>query len=53
MIVEKDGEFYISDNGSTNGTILNGMDVKPGTLMPLKDGDEIRLYNEIICFYLT
>lgn len=53
VIVEKDGEFYVSDNGSTNGTILNGMDVKPGTLMPLKDGDEIRLYNEIICFYLT
>jgi hypothetical protein rflaF_01939 len=53
VIIEENGEFYLSDNCSTNGTILNGIDVKPGTLELLKDGDEIRLYNEIICFYLT
>lgn len=53
IITEEDGNYYLQDNNSTNGTMLNGMDLQPGEMKPLKDGDEIRLYNEIICFYLT
>ena len=45
--------YYLSDDNSKNGTFLNGNRVQPGTQMILKDGDEIRLYDEILKFYLT
>ena len=38
----RDGEYSISDLGSTNGTFVNrGRRLKPGDSHPLKDGDEI------------
>lgn len=44
--------YYLADDNSKNGTFLNGNRVQPGTQMILKDGDEIRLYDEILKFYL-
>ena len=37
------GEFTIKDNGSTNGTRVNGAKLKVGVQVPLRDGDEITL----------
>ncbi len=37
------GSFWISDNGSANGTTLNGRSVPPDDPHPLQDGDEIGL----------
>jgi DNA-binding response OmpR family regulator len=39
----KDGQFYIEDADSINGTYVNGDPLKPRTLTPVKNADEIRL----------
>lgn len=39
------GSYYIEDSSSTNGTELNGSDIRGEGKQPLKDGDEIRLAN--------
>jgi hypothetical protein len=43
-----DGSYAISDNGSTNGTQVNGRLVSVDT--PLHDGDEVRVGNAILAF---
>jgi hypothetical protein len=35
------GTFYIQDLGSTNGTYVNGVDIRGKGLVPLKNGDRI------------
>ena len=40
---EKDGILYLEDLGSANGTILNGLKLKPAQLVALHDGDELEL----------
>lgn len=47
------GKYYLRDNDSKNGTFLNGQHILPGTQHELQDGDEIRLFDEIVRFYLT
>jgi hypothetical protein len=37
------GRLKLEDTGSTNGTLLNGVRVAPGTRPELKDGDRVRL----------
>jgi len=40
--ISKDGDkFYIRDNGSANGTKLNGVDIKGSGKKELKDGSKI------------
>lgn len=39
----EDGVYYITDLNSTNGTFLNEKEIEPGTTVPLKEGDEIRI----------
>jgi CheY-like chemotaxis protein len=39
----KDGKFMIEDKGSVNGTFLNGQSLRQGEIMPVANGDEIRL----------
>jgi len=39
----KDGKFYIEDLGSVNGTFLNGRSIRPGSMEPINNADEIRL----------
>jgi len=37
------GTFYIQDLGSTNGTYVNGVDIRGKGLVPLKNGDRINV----------
>ena len=39
----KAGELYLEDLSSKNGTFLNGVKVKSGENICLKDGDKIRM----------
>jgi hypothetical protein len=39
----ENGDYYIEDRGSTNGTRLNGSDVRGKGRQPLKNGDKIEL----------
>lgn len=43
ILHHKDGSFWIEDQGSVNGSYLNGDPVKPKVLTALKNADEIRL----------
>jgi pSer/pThr/pTyr-binding forkhead associated (FHA) protein len=40
---EKDGILYLEDLGSANGTVLNGLKLKPAQLVALHNGDELEL----------
>lgn len=41
---EATGNFYLRDIGSTNGTYVNGRQLKPGETVPLRNGDEFYLF---------
>jgi pSer/pThr/pTyr-binding forkhead associated (FHA) protein len=43
LLRQADGSFVLLDVGSTNGTQLNGVDVREGVRTPLQDGDQITL----------
>ena len=43
----------IRDNQSRNGTTLNGRPLLPLQPVALQDGDEIRLYDEVLTFHLA
>ncbi len=49
----EDGQYYIEDCGSTNGTKLNGAGIKGKGRLPLKDGDEIELANVLTLTFKT
>jgi FHA domain len=38
-----DGSWTIVDPGSANGTLLNGTELAPGQVVPVRDGDRIHL----------
>jgi hypothetical protein len=38
-----DGSWAIIDPGSANGTLLNGAELAPGQVVPVRDGDRIHL----------
>jgi len=40
-VFTKDGEYFLEDLGSMNGTFLNDVQCTDGTIYPLKDGDRI------------
>jgi CheY-like chemotaxis protein len=42
ILHNQDGNFYIEDLDTVNGTYLNGDPIKPHELVPIKNGDEIR-----------
>ena len=44
----RDGVYYISDLGSTNGTFLNGERLHPNVEHRVKDGDRISLANDAV-----
>ena len=46
-IVKRDGQLYINDLNSSNGTRLNGTSIKPGNLEPLRKGSRILLANTV------
>lgn len=41
------GSYYLSDNGSTNGTTIEGIRVKAGEKVEMGDGDILSLGNEV------
>jgi FHA domain len=43
LIAAPDGAWAVLDPGSANGTLLNGREIAPGDLIPLRDGDRINL----------
>lgn len=43
----EDNKFYLTDNGSTNGTTIEGIRVQVGERAELSDGDIISLGNEV------
>lgn len=46
------GQYFVRDNQSRNGTSVNGKPILPLQPVALKDGDEIRLYDEVLVFHL-
>jgi FHA domain/zinc-ribbon domain len=40
LVVRRDGQFFIEDKGSLNGTFLNRRRIESG---PLEDGDELQI----------
>lgn len=46
VLYENDGNWYIDDMDSLNGTYVNGSRILPGQAVQLKDGDEIALSDE-------
>ena len=52
-IVRRDGEFYVEDLGSTNGTYVNrGRRLLPGNPQSLADGDEIIVGKTFLRFHI-
>jgi hypothetical protein len=43
LVAEADGSWALVDQGSANGTSLNGVEVTPRQRAPLRDGDRISL----------
>lgn len=48
----QEGQYCIRDNQSRNGTTVNGKPLLPLQPLLLHDGDEIRLYDEVLIFHL-
>jgi hypothetical protein len=43
LLPAPDGSWAVLDPGSANGTLLNGREIEPGDLVPLRAGDRINL----------
>ena len=51
VIIQKGNNYYIRDNGSSNGTMLNNERLVPGKDFILNDGDLISISKDIIEFH--
>lgn len=49
----KNGQYYITDNQSTNGTYVNANRLNPGVSVPLNPGDFIRMADEDFRFEIV
>ncbi len=52
-IIEEEGQYYLIDLGSSNGTLLNGMILKPHEKNILKNNDRITIDKYHLKFWLT
>ena len=48
VTIDADGGVSITDEGSSNGTFINGAIIPPNRPMPLQDGDRIQLGTTVI-----
>jgi len=52
-ITFREGQYFLEDLGSTNGTFVNrGKRLQPGRLQPLQDGDEIIVGKTFLRFHV-
>lgn len=51
-ILQENGQYFVRDNQSRNGTSVNGKAILPLQPVALQDGDEIKLYDEVLIFHL-
>jgi len=52
-IMRRNGQYFIEDLGSTNGTFINrGRRLLPGDRQPLRDGDEIIVGKTFLRFHI-
>lgn len=49
-ILTQGNNYYIRDEGSTNGTYVNGRSIPKMIPQPLQNGDEISIYDEVFRF---
>lgn len=49
-IIAQGNSYYIRDEGSTNGTYVNGRSLPKMVPQPLQNGDEISIYDEVFIF---
>ena len=53
-IMRRNGQYFIEDLGSTNGTFINrGRRLLPGDKQPLRDGDEIIVGKTFLRFHIV
>jgi pSer/pThr/pTyr-binding forkhead associated (FHA) protein len=53
-IILREGQYFVEDLGSTNGTFLNrGKRLMPGVSQPLRDGDEIIVGKTFLRFHIV
>lgn len=53
-IMRRNGEYFVEDLGSTNGTFINrGRRLLPGDRQPLRDGDEIIVGKTFLRFHIS
>jgi pSer/pThr/pTyr-binding forkhead associated (FHA) protein len=43
LVAGQDGSWSVVDLGTENGTLVNGREIPPGTLIRLRDGDRVNL----------
>ena len=48
LLVRYTGQcFAVEDKNSTNGTCINGNRLEPGELVKIKNGDKVKMGNEV------
>jgi hypothetical protein len=53
-IMRRNGQYFVEDLGSTNGTFINrGRRLLPGDRQPLRDGDEIIVGKTFLRFHIV
>lgn len=50
VISQECGLYYVEDEGSTNGTFVNGSRISPYEPVQIKEGDQVTFANEKYCF---
>lgn len=50
-IIGRGSSHYVTDLGSKNGTFINGKAIPKYQEVPIQDGDELKLANEVFVFY--
>lgn len=52
IFIKNAGEFYVVDNGSTNGSQVEGVSIEPMKMVSIENGDLIAFGDELYQFYI-